>query len=153
MNFERFSDAYSYIATHAANGVERHASKVHYLRGTVETKYNAASVYLSDRVELGRVALTGALRYDRETFLGNTNVSPRTRLDWDAFGNGNTVVSGGWARYYGSDVLNIALEERVNTLRRQVLDRYGNPVADGSKPYYASYEGLRTPYDLSLIHI
>ncbi len=147
VNFERFSDSYSYIATHLPNGTERQASKVHNIQGTVATKYNTASVYLSDRVELGRVAFTGALRADRETFLNNTNVSPRTRLDWDAFGDGNTVVSGGWARYYGSDVLNIALEERINTLRRQVLDRYGNPVADGSKPYYVSYEGLRTPYD------
>jgi hypothetical protein len=106
-----------------------------------------ASLYLSDRIEWQRLALDAGLRYDRETFLGNNNLSPRTRLDWDMFGSGDTLLSAGWSRYYGAGVLETALKEERSRLRRQVLDKNGKPVADGSKEYYVEYKGLRMPYD------
>ncbi|OZI53521.1 TonB-dependent receptor [Bordetella genomosp. 5] len=146
-NFERYDDAYSYRAVQQLDGSSREFSKQHYLAGTVDKRYRTLGLYASDRIEWGRVALTASTRMDRDTLLGNTDLSPRTRLDWDALGTGDTVLSAGWARYYGSYILDIMMREEVSKLRRQVLDARGNPVADGSKTEFSRYDGLRTPYD------
>lgn len=146
-NFERFQESHSYRRAYSPDGSYKDFSKVRYLPGTVDVTYNMASLYLSDRIEWERLALDAGLRYDRETFLGNNNVSPRTRLDWDMFGSGDTLLSAGWSRYYGSQVLETALREEMSRLRRQVLDSKGNPVANGSKEYFVEYKGLRMPYD------
>ncbi|CAB3641102.1 TonB-dependent receptor [Achromobacter pestifer] len=146
-NFERFQESHSYRRAYSPDGSYKDFSKVRYLPGTVDVNYNMASLYLSDRIEWERLALDAGLRYDRETFLGNNNVSPRTRLDWDMFGSGDTLLSAGWSRYYGSQVLETALREEMSRLRRQVLDSKGNPVANGSKEYFVEYQGLRMPYD------
>lgn len=146
-NFERFQESHSYQRAYNRDGSYRDFSKVRYLPGTVDVNYNMASLYLSNRIEWERLALDAGLRYDRETFLQSGNVSPRTRLDWDVTGSGDTLLSAGWSRYYGSGVLETALEEERSRLRRQVLDRNGNPVADGNKEYYVQYKGLRMPYD------
>lgn len=145
--FKRFQDSYSFRRVYDNKGAHQDFSKVHYLPGTVNVKYSMASVYLSDRIEWQRLALDAGLRYDRETFLGNTNVSPRTRLEWDVLGSGDTLLSAGWSRYYGSEVLETALEAERSRLRRQVLDSKGRPVADGGKEYFVDYRGLRMPYD------
>ena len=113
----------------------------------MNVNYDMASLYLSDRIEWQRLALDAGVRYDRETFLGNTNLSPRTRLDWDMFGSGDTLLSAGWSRYYGGEVLETALEAERSRLRKQVLDAKGKPVADGNKEYFVEYKGLRLPYD------
>ncbi|OZI58916.1 TonB-dependent receptor [Bordetella genomosp. 1] len=146
-NFERYADAYSYRSVRQADGSSREYSKQHFLKGTVEKQYHTLGLYASDRVEWGRVALTASARMDRDTLLGNTNLSPRTRLDWDALGTGDTVLSAGWARYYGSYVLNIMMQEEISKLRRQVLDSRGNPVAASDRTEFTRYDGLRTPYD------
>ncbi len=145
--FQRFQEAYSYRRTYASNGSYQDYSKVQYLPGTVDVGYNMASLYLSDRIEWERLALDAGLRYDQESFLDTRNLSPRTRLDWDMFGSGDTLLSAGWARYYGAEVLQTALEAETSRLRRQVLDAKGKPVADGSKAYRVEYQGLKMPYD------
>ncbi|WMD21360.1 TonB-dependent receptor [Achromobacter seleniivolatilans] len=145
--FERFQESYSYRRNINRDGSYQDVSKVRYLPGTVDVNYNMMSVYLSDRIEWERLALDAGVRYDRETFLGNNNVSPRTRLDWDMFGSGDTLLSAGWSRYYGSQVLETALEAEISRLRRQVLDAKGKPVANGGKEYFVEYKGLRMPYD------
>ncbi|WZB76353.1 hypothetical protein WJ972_11585 [Achromobacter insuavis] len=60
---------------------------------------------------------------------------------------GDTLLSAGWSRYYGSEVLETALEAERSRLRRQVLDSKGKPVTDGGKEYFVDYRGLRMPYD------
>lgn len=146
-NFERFQESWSYRRDYAANGSYKDFSKVRYLPGTVDVDYDTLSLYVSDRIEWQRLALDAGLRYDRENFLGTGNLAPRSRLDWDLFGSGETVLSAGWARYYGGEVLQTALEQEISRLRRQVLDSKGNPVANGNKEYYVQYKGLRMPYD------
>jgi len=145
--FKRYQETYSYRRAYSANGKYQDFSKVRYLPGTVNVNYDMASLYLSDRIEWQRLALDAGVRYDRETFLGNTNLSPRTRLDWDLFGSGDTLLSAGWSRYYGGEVLETALEAERSRLRKQVLDAKGKPVADGNKEYFVEYQGLRLPYD------
>jgi hypothetical protein len=146
-DFERFQESYSYRRAYGSDGTYKDYSKVRYLPGTVDVNYNTVGLYLSDRIEWERLALDAGLRYDRETFLGSSNFSPRTRLDWDVFGSGDTLLSAGWSRYYGGQILETALEAEISRLRRQVLDAKGNPVPDGNKEYYVEYKGLKLPYD------
>ncbi len=145
--FKRYQESYSYRRAYSANGKYQDFSKVRYLPGTVDVNYDMAGLYLSDRIEWQRLALDAGVRYDRETFLGNNNISPRTRLDWDMFGSGDTLLSAGWSRYYGAEVLETALEAERSRLRKQVLDAKGKPVANGDKEYFVQYKGLRMPYD------
>ncbi|WP_241132492.1 TonB-dependent receptor plug domain-containing protein [Achromobacter insuavis] len=145
--FERLRDSYSYKRTYNGAGTYRDSNKSHNLPGTVNVRYHMASLYLSDRIEWRRLALDAGLRYDQESFLGTRNVSPRTRLDWDLFGAGGTLLSAGWSRYYGAEVLETALEAERHRLSRLEIDGKGNPVDDGAKPYRVDYDGLRLPHD------
>ena len=145
--FERFQQSHSYRRAYDNKGGYQDFSKVRYLPGTVDVNYDSVSAYLSDRIEWERLALDAGVRYDRESFLGTNNISPRSRLDWDVLGSGDTLLSAGWSRYYGSEVLQTALEEEINRMRRQVLDAKGRPVTDGTREYYVRYQGLRMPYD------
>jgi len=146
-NFERYSDLYSYRQVTQRDGSITKSNMVHYLPGTVDRHYTTIAAYAADRIQWGRVALTASARVDRDTLLDNINISPRTRLDWDAFGTGQTILSGGWSRYYGSDILNIALQQDISKLAYQVLDSKGQPVPDGSKSIYTGFDSLKTPYD------
>lgn len=143
--FERFQQSHSYRRAYDNKGGYQDFSKVRYLPGTVDVNYDSVSAYLSDRIEWERLALDAGVRYDRESFLGTNNISPRSRLDWDVLGSGDTLLSAGWSRYYGSEVLQTALEEEINRMRRQVLDAKGRPVTDGTREYYVRYQGLRMP--------
>ena len=67
--------------------------------------YKRQALYLSDHIEWRRLALDAGLRYDHETLFRSNTLAPRTRLDWDVFGSGNTLLSGGWSRYFGGEVL------------------------------------------------
>ncbi|CUJ97884.1 Outer membrane receptor for ferric coprogen and ferric-rhodotorulic acid [Achromobacter sp. 2789STDY5608615] len=145
--FKRYQQSASLQRTYGRSGTYRDSSKDVYLPGTVATRYAMASLYLNDRIEWRRLALDSGLRYDYETFLGNSNVSPRTRLEWDMFGSGNTLLSTSWSRYVGAGMLNTALEAERGRLRRRVLDKSGAPVADGDQEYFVDYRGLRMPYD------
>lgn len=145
--FKRFQDAYAYRRSQFADGTVQDSNRTHYLPGTAEVKHHTASLYLSDRIEWKRLALDAGLRYDRDSFLGNNNLAPRTRLDWDMFGTDNTVLSMGWSRYYGAQILGIAMEAERARMKINETDKDGNPRANGRKPYTVDYKGLRTPYD------
>ena len=98
--FERFQQSHSYRRAYDNKGGYQDFSKVRYLPGTVDVSYDSVSAYLSDRIEWERLALDAGVRYDRESFLGTNNISPRSRLDWDVLGSGDTLLSAGWSRYW-----------------------------------------------------
>ncbi|WP_427992578.1 secretin and TonB N-terminal domain-containing protein [Achromobacter sp.] len=145
--FKRFQDSYSLNRVHRADGTYTDRSKTHNLPGTVDVKYHRESLYLSDRIEWRRLALDAGLRYDHESFLHSGNFAPRTRLDWDMFGSDNTLLSAGWSRYFGAEVLQTALWAERQRLSRLEIDGRGNPVDRGPKPYMTEYAGLRMPHD------
>ncbi|RMX05078.1 TonB-dependent receptor [Corticibacter populi] len=146
--FKRHQDAYSYQLRYLADGSTQERSKSLYHAGTVDLDYQTYGLYLSDRMTWRNLTLDLGLRYDRETFIDNGNISPRTRLDWDALGNGNTVLSAGWNRYYGDSILQMGLQENINTLRELIINSSGVSVNNGRyDPSYTRYQDLRTPYD------
>ncbi|WP_238926309.1 TonB-dependent receptor [Achromobacter xylosoxidans] len=115
--------------------------------GNVRARSRTAALYLSDRIEWRRLALDAGLRYDHESLFRGNNVAPRTRLDWDVFGSGNTLLSGGWSRYYGGPVLETALEARRLRLLKRVTNFEGKPVPADEQDFSVDYSGLRMPYD------
>lgn len=147
VDYQRFNDASSYRLTHQANGSEKITSLTRYHAGQVGVSYNSQALWLADEMRWGRVSLTPGLRFDRDSYLGNSNLSPRTRLDWDLFGSRQSVVTLGMARYYGDNVLDLALRERVSKLTESVLNSAGLPVASPGSGEISRYRDLDTPYN------
>lgn len=146
--FKRHQDAYGYQQRYFADGTTRQQSKTHYYAGKVNVGYDNYALYLSDQMTWRNWALTAGLRYDKETFIGNDNISPRTRLDWDVLGNGDTVLSAGWNRYYGDSILQMGLREEIKTLSELTINASGVALNNGrADPAYTKYKSLRTPYD------
>ncbi|MCX5462680.1 TonB-dependent receptor [Alcaligenes parafaecalis] len=144
--FVRHQDAYGGQTRHFSNGQPSKVQTLNFYRaGEVGVSYTNASVYVSDRLSWQRLALTTGLRVDRDNYFGNTNVAPRTLLEWDVLGTGETRLSGGWSRYYGMDILGIAMRERKSQLHTLLITG-GNPVDRPSHTVY-TLDGLKTPYD------
>lgn len=144
--FVRDQDAYGGQKRHYSDGQSSKVQVLNYYRaGEVGVSYTNASVYVSDRMSWQRLALTTGLRMDKDNYFGNTNLAPRTLLEWDVLGTGETRLSGGWSRYYGMDILGIAMRERKSQLHT-LLVTGGNPV---DRPSHTAYklDGLKTPYD------
>lgn len=144
-SFVRDQDVYANSYRRLANGSQSILLRTLYKAGTVDVGYNSLGLYLSDTLQWGNWAWTASVRADRDNFLKNTNVSPRTRLDWDAFGNGSTQLSLGWSRYYGADLLGYALAQGKSELVTQLI--LNNVVTN--KPGTISrsnFDDLKTPH-------
>lgn len=144
-SFVREQDVYTNTYRLLANGTQSITLRNLYRAGTVDVGYNSLGLYLSDTMQWGNWAWTASVRADRDNFLKNTNVSPRSRLDWDAFGNGRTQLSAGWSRYYGADVLGYALAQRKSELQTQLIANnvvVNKPLAVNR----SSFDDLKTPY-------
>ena len=145
--FRRPQDAIAYQRTYDSTGAYLDTNKSLWQAGNVKARTRMAALYLSDHIEWRRLALDAGLRYDHETLFRSNNLAPRTRLDWDVFGSGNTLLSGGWSRYFGGEVLETVLEGRRLRLLRRLTDSKGDPVPNGQKDFSVDYSGLRMPYD------
>lgn len=147
VNYERFNEAFAYQLRYLANGTKQQRSKTRYLPGTVDLSYHNEGVFLADQIRLDRVSFTPGLRIDRDSYLNNTNVAPRTRVDWDVFGNRSTVLTAGASRYYGGSILDLALREGVSKLKQSILDSAGNPSTVVNAGEISRYDRLKTPYN------
>ena len=141
--FERFQQSHSYRRAYDNKGGYQDFSKVRYLPGTVDVNYDSVSAHLSDRIEWERLALTPACAMTARASWART-ISRRAPAWIDLGCLLATLLSAGWSRYYGSEVLQTALEEEINRMRRQV-DAKGRPVTDGTREYYVRYQACACP--------
>lgn len=143
--FDRQQDSYAWRAVQQADGSQKYYSKTHYMAGVAQASYNTLGLYASDSMQLGDWTWTLGARLDRDDFFKNTNLAPRTRMDWDAWGNGKTQVSVGWARYYGLDLLGYALAQEKSKLKRSLVDAKGNAVDTPAVADIHLFDGIKSP--------
>ena len=143
--FDRQQDSYSWRAVLQADGSQKYYSKTHYMAGVAQADYNTMALYASDSMQLGNWTWTVGARVDRDNLFKNTNVAPRSRLDWDAFGNGKTMLSVGWSRYYGLDFLGYALAQEKSKLKRTLVDSKGNTVDTPAAGEIHLFDGIQSP--------
>lgn len=145
-SFERFQDAYAYRTVLQADGSQKIYSKTHHMAGTANAGYNSLGLYVNDSMQWRNWTWTVGARLDRDNLFGNTNVAPRTRLDWDVLGNAQTKLNVGWSRYYGMDMLGYALLAEKSKLKRTVVDSKGNVVDNPAVGEIHNFAGMQTPY-------
>lgn len=143
--FDRKNDAYSSRAVQQLDGSQKYFSRNHYMAGTAEAGYNSLGLYASNTMQLGNWGWTVGARIDHDNFFKNTNFAPRSRIDWDAFGNGKTQISMGWSRYYGLDLLGYALTQEKSKLKRTLVDSKGNVVNTPAVAEVHIFDGIKTP--------
>lgn len=144
-DFVRKQDVYTTVQKQGADGQQVISSRSVYRAGKVGVGYNAFALYLSDTMQWGNWSWTAAARWDRDNFLHNSNVSPRTRLDWDVGGQGRTQLGLGWSRYYGMDMLGYALEQGKSQMLTYLI-KNGKEVNEAGTVSRHSFDGLQTPY-------
>ncbi|HBC2947062.1 TPA: TonB-dependent receptor plug domain-containing protein [Escherichia coli O146] len=108
-----------------------------YHKGKGELGTDSYTFYMADRMSWNNVSLTPGLRYDYDSYLKNHNVSPRVMAEWDVFSGQKTLLSAGYNRYYGGNILDMGLRDIRNSWTES---------ASGSKTV-TQYKQLKTPYN------
>lgn len=108
-----------------------------YNEGKGSLNIDSGTLYAADRMTLGNVAVVPGVRYDYDTYLKNNNVSPRFLTEWDVLGDRNTMLSAGYNRYYGGNILNMGLKD----IRQQWTE------SASATTNVTRYQDLKTPYN------
>lgn len=118
---------------------------------TVNAAINVYTAFAEDTWEISRVSARAGLRVTNDDYMRNTNLAPRLLLSFDATGSGNTVFTGGYNRYYTSNLLANKLQEGKRPSYAEKRWKIFN-VATGwhesseNTPYSYKYKDLKTPY-------
>lgn len=84
-----------------------------YHAGLVDLKYEEASAYIEDIIDLDNTEIRLGLRGDWGSFLKNFNVSPRATLAWSPTALENSTLTTGLSRYYGRSFLRYELNDAI----------------------------------------
>lgn len=145
--FVRDQDVLSYISRlNLANNTVSERNKNLYLAGTVDATLHTTVAYVSDTLSWRTLDATLSARVDQDDFFRNTNVSPRARLGWDLFGNGQTRLQTGWSRYYGIDLLGYALDAGKSKLKVNLLNSSGGAGTGTAAGETHNLKGIQTPH-------
>jgi beta-galactosidase beta subunit len=117
----------------------------------VTAEINEVSAYLEDSWTIDKFNLRAGIRVTNDDFMNNTNFAPRLQLQYDIFGNNNTVFLVGYNRYYSGNLLANKLREgrapsfvETNHTWLNVIQDWSGS-SDGVKTSY-NYQELNTPY-------
>lgn len=92
---------------------------------------------MADRISWRNVSLMPGVRYDYDNYLSNHNISPRFMTEWDIFANQTSMITAGYNRYYGGNILDMGLRDIRNSWTESV---------SGNKTL-TRYQDLKTPYN------
>lgn len=98
-------------AVDCIDGEQLFLSRFHYPSDSTSATINFLDFYIEDRIQWQRLDLRPGLRISYDDYMENTNIAPRLALSYDTFGNGKTLLIGGWSRYYGRALLTYKLRE------------------------------------------
>lgn len=91
-------------------------------KGTVKTHYQNLAFYAEDLITWKNLEFRAGLRVERDDYLKNTNIAPRTVLRYKPFES--TALSVGWNRYYGRSFASMKLSEGIFKLDGHDTFRY-----------------------------
>lgn len=77
--------------------------------GRYQASYDNYTLFADDTMQYGRLTVRPGIRIDYDSFIKDANLAPRLVTSFDAFGNGNTVLTTGFNRYYGRTMMAYAL--------------------------------------------
>ncbi len=84
--------------------------------GRVKTRYTNVAAYFEDRMQFGKWTLRPGLRIERNTFLSETNLSPRFSSQYQV--TPDWSVNLGWNRYYGRNFSSVKLANEILKLNK-----------------------------------
>jgi hypothetical protein len=122
-----------------------------YPQSDVVARINEYALYLNDEWQFSRFKLGIGARLTNDDYMNNTNLSPRTLLEYDVFDNGNTLLAAGYSRYYSSNLLSNKLREgmlpsikNVRGLHNYAPRDWGYTDNQTFSEY--NFKDLKTPY-------
>ncbi|EFA8786226.1 TonB-dependent receptor plug domain-containing protein [Escherichia coli] len=119
---------------HAAGKKTNHTI---YHKGKGSLGIDNYTLYMADRISWRNVSLMPGVRYDYDNYLSNHNISPRFMTEWDIFADQTSMITAGYNRYYGGNILDMGLRDIRNSWTESV---------SGNKTL-TRYQDLKTPYN------
>lgn len=130
---ERHNQSESYVI----NAAGKKTNHTIYLKGKGRLGIDNYTLYMADRISWRNVSLMPGVRYDYDNYLSNHNISPRFMTEWDIFANQTSMITAGYNRYYGGNILDMGLRDIRNSWTESV---------SGNKTL-TRYQDLKTPYN------
>jgi hypothetical protein len=124
-----------------------------YLAQSQDADINYFATYLDDLITIGPVELRPGVRVSHDDFMDNTNIAHRLAGNWDILQNGQTLLIGGYNRYYGESLLTYKVREAIVPFvkEKRSLDSDTNQLSPWEFSSISSvtldkYSELDTPY-------
>ncbi|MBJ7538947.1 TonB-dependent receptor [Marinomonas transparens] len=120
-----------------------------------EKESHSVAAYLEDTISIGNWAYNFGARVDYGSTLENTDLSPRTSMMWDVFGDQGTQAIAGTSRYYGRDFFRYEVNSTLRSWRsmyRYNTDSTLNRETTYTDNSFYDYD-LDTPYSDELSFI
>jgi hypothetical protein len=133
------------------DGDQYFASRNTYPVSDVSVWINEYAGYGEDEWDFLRFKLRLGLRVSNDDYMNNTNFSPRTQFQYDIFNDNRTVLTLGYSRYYGANLLRNKLREAGISDDRYFRQTYNNRIqewmpTDLNSIIEYNFKELRTPY-------
>ncbi len=93
------------------NGEQFFLSRTLWPAELTSARINLFDFFIEDTINWQKLEVRPGIRVSYDDFMKNTNISPRLATSLDIFGDGQTLLVGGWNRYYGKTLLSYKLRE------------------------------------------
>lgn len=122
-----------------------------YDAGMSRAAIDQLALHVEDLLRYQRLELRPGLRLEYNDLMEEANLAPRFFASYDLFGSGETILSAGASRYYGSTLLTDKLREAKTPFRSESRTSVNlHPslwvAASEQGPYVTRFTKLSTPY-------
>lgn len=125
-----------------------------YQAGKIAVEQNSWALWAEDRIRIGQLQIRPGVRVDNDDYMAQTTIAPRFSAEYDVFGDQHTRLIAGANRYYGRNVLDMALRDGRELLKsektRNTTDLVWSPLAPPSGNM-TRFSELDVPYDDELM--
>jgi hypothetical protein len=133
-------------------GEQYFSGRTVYPQSDVQVSVNTYSAFVEETWGFSRLLLRAGLRATNDDYMDNLDIAPRSQLQWDIFGNKNTIVSVGYNRYYTAALLANKLREGRKPWYEERRWTYHNTIqewafTDAVTQTTYNFKSLNTPYD------